>query len=374
MDSICGTGGPGPGPAPAGGWRPGRNAGLYRKRSGELGGAHAVTGILPVPCWRGRELQSIQEQEAGLEPQIGGGEDGSLVAGTGVIQGFPDQGRIADSRLVTLLSHGPPYLLIHCVHSSLSMQAYLDLNRRINACSRHRPPEPGHRIPSVRPSPMPTSCATTHLPDAVRACCGEVNPRTQFVLNQAGVEHPRLLMDVRPTVGQLCRRDVITALEDEAFFEVYRRMQRHRLHALPVVDGAGRITGMLSLSSLLELLMPDAAGHDSPRLVAPEPGPHLPGLRRDLPPRGGPGARHALILSVGAMSYGQFTPGYRNSRPSRPSSSWGTAPPSSGPPSRSAPAAWWSPAATAPEPICWRRPGPRASASSPAPGTPPPPP
>lgn len=72
----------------------------------------------------------------------------------------------------------------------------------------------------------------TRLPDAVAACCGEVNPRTQFVLTQAGVEPPRLVMDVRPTVGQVCRRQVVTAREDEAFFEVYRRLQANRIDPL----------------------------------------------------------------------------------------------------------------------------------------------
>jgi manganese-dependent inorganic pyrophosphatase len=129
------------------------------------------------------------------------------------------------------------------------------------------------------------------------------------------VEHPKLLMDVHPTVGQLCRRDVITAREDEPFFEVYRRMQNHRLHAMPVVDGAGRITGMLSLSSLLELLMPDAAGHDSPRLVRTT----LEHIRRAF---GGtflhavdPERADALILSVGAMSYEHFLPRLRERTP-----------------------------------------------------------
>ena len=108
-----------------------------------------------------------------------------------------------------------------------------------------------------------------HVPDAVAACCGEISPRTQFVLTQAGLEPPRLIMDVRPTLGQLCRRDVVSAREDEAFFEVYRRMQAHRLTALPVLDAAGGLTGMLSLSRLLELLLPDrdAANNHSPRLV-----------------------------------------------------------------------------------------------------------
>jgi manganese-dependent inorganic pyrophosphatase len=101
----------------------------------------------------------------------------------------------------------------------------------------------------------------THLPDAVAACCGEVNPRTQFVLNRAGIEPPRLLMDVRPTLGQLCRRHPASAREDDAFFEVYRRMQAHRIHALPVLDPAGRIQGMLSFSRLLEQLLPHLARH-----------------------------------------------------------------------------------------------------------------
>jgi len=148
----------------------------------------------------------------------------------------------------------------------------------------------------------------THLPEAEAACCGEINPRTQFVLNRAGIEPPRLLMDVRPTLGQLCRRGAASAREDEAFFEVYRRMQAHRVTALPVLDAAGALTGMISLSRLLELLLPDRGASDSPRLVQTSldlvcralSGSFLHAVDTDRP--------ESLFLKVGAMSSGKFIP------------------------------------------------------------------
>ena len=96
----------------------------------------------------------------------------------------------------------------------------------------------------------------THIPEAVAACCGDLNPRTQFVLNRAKLFPPRLLLDVRPTLGQVCKRDVVSAREDEAFFEVYRRMQARRIHSVPVLDRDDRLVGVLTLSRLLELLLP----------------------------------------------------------------------------------------------------------------------
>ena len=151
----------------------------------------------------------------------------------------------------------------------------------------------------------------THIPDAVAACCGEVSPRTQFVLGQAGVEPPRLIMDVRPTLGQLCRRQVTSAREDEAFFEVYRRMQAQRLTALPVLDAAGRLSGMLSLSRLLELLLPDRdarGGNDSPRLVETSLDCICRALSGSFLNAVATERSESLFLKVGAMSSGRFIP------------------------------------------------------------------
>ncbi|BDU73210.1 putative manganese-dependent inorganic diphosphatase [Mesoterricola silvestris] len=177
----------------------------------------------------------------------------------------------------------------------------------------------GHRNPDTDSICAAISYAhflrNAHIPDAVAACCGEVNPRTHFVLKEAGLEHPRLLMDVHPTVGQLCNRDVVTARENEPFFAVYRRMQAHRLHAMPVVDARGGLTGMLSLSRLLELLMPDAAGSDSPRLVRTT----LEHIRQAFSGTFlhavDPHRVDALVLSVGAMSCENFMPRLRERDP-----------------------------------------------------------
>ena len=43
--------------------------------------------------------------------------------------------------------------------------------------------------------------------NAVAACCGEVSVRTNWVLHQAGVDAPKLLLDVRPTAATICRKD-----------------------------------------------------------------------------------------------------------------------------------------------------------------------
>ena len=97
----------------------------------------------------------------------------------------------------------------------------------------------------------------TAFPDAEAACCGEINARTQFALSAAGVEHPRLLMDVRPTLGQIARRDIVTAREDESLSVVYRRMLKNKVRALPVLARDGSLKGLISFARLMELVLPD---------------------------------------------------------------------------------------------------------------------
>jgi len=158
----------------------------------------------------------------------------------------------------------------------------------------------------------------TYLPDAVPACCGDLSPRTQFVLTQAGVEPPRLVLDVRPTLGQLCHHQVVSAREDEAFFQVYRRMQAHRLTSLPVLDAAGRLTGMLSLSRLLELLVPDGDPHTpspSPRLVETSLDRICSALSGTFLNAVATERSEELLLKVGAMSSGRFIPRLREFPP-----------------------------------------------------------
>ncbi len=103
--------------------------------------------------------------------------------------------------------------------------------------------------------------------EAEAACCGEINARAQFVLNAAGLPQPRLLMDVRPTIGQVAQRNIITARIDECLMEVYRRMQHHRIRVMPALDENGTLKGLLSFPDLMELVLPDSDVDVNARVV-----------------------------------------------------------------------------------------------------------
>ncbi|MBB5352269.1 manganese-dependent inorganic pyrophosphatase [Haloferula luteola] len=98
----------------------------------------------------------------------------------------------------------------------------------------------------------------TGTPEAVAARCGVVPQRTAWVLEQAGVEQPELVTDVRITAGMICRREVVAAHEDDTFLRAYRSMLSHGVRCVPVVDAekGHEVVGMLRYLDLLELLLP----------------------------------------------------------------------------------------------------------------------
>ncbi len=98
--------------------------------------------------------------------------------------------------------------------------------------------------------------------DAVAACCGELSIRTAWVLKQAGLEPPKLLLDVRPTAASVARTQVVTATPEATLLEVHRRMLQREFRSIPVVDDEGRLVGVPSLAEIAELLMPPEHSND----------------------------------------------------------------------------------------------------------------
>ncbi len=94
----------------------------------------------------------------------------------------------------------------------------------------------------------------TTRPDAVAASCGAPNQRTEYALKKAKVAAPRIVMDVRPEVEDVCRRDPIVAWEGEVFAEVYDRMRDNAIGAVPVLDRQGKFIGLLTLLDLLKVI------------------------------------------------------------------------------------------------------------------------
>lgn len=97
--------------------------------------------------------------------------------------------------------------------------------------------------------------------DAQAACCGELTVRTAWVLQQAGLPTPKLIMDVRPTAATICRREVQTVAADETFLSTYRKMLEHHFRAVPVVDNEGRLLGIPTIQDLAQLFLPPDDAH-----------------------------------------------------------------------------------------------------------------
>jgi len=144
-------------------------------------------------------------------------------------------------------------------------------------------------------------------PDALAACCGAPNQRTEFVLRRAGLPAPRIVMDVRPQLEDICRRDPPTASLGDSFHDAYQRMKEGDLRAIPVVDSHRRVVGVLSVLNLMDLFFRDAADATRARTVETS-------LETMCNVLGGsfqhvlePGQRDELLVMVGAMSAEGFT-------------------------------------------------------------------
>ena len=147
----------------------------------------------------------------------------------------------------------------------------------------------------------------TTRPDAVAACCGPPNKRTEYVLERAGIAPPRIIMDVRPSAEDLCRKAVVTASFGESFHEVYRRMQAHDLRAIPVVDDDRRVEGVLSVLDVMSLFFDNEHDPVKSRTVSTSLEKIHGVLGGDFQHVVTPGQRDELMVMVGAMSAEGFT-------------------------------------------------------------------
>lgn len=91
---------------------------------------------------------------------------------------------------------------------------------------------------------------------ATAARCGEISQRTKWVLENAKLEIPLLLTDVRTNAGMISRRDVIKVSTADTFLTAYRRMLSLQVRCVPVEDEEGNLRGILRYFDLLRLLLP----------------------------------------------------------------------------------------------------------------------
>ncbi len=107
----------------------------------------------------------------------------------------------------------------------------------------------------------------TRIPEAKAACCGTPNERTEWVLQTAGIPRPTLLGDVFARASDICNSAPATAKPGDTVLRAYRRMMENGYRSLPVTDDQNRLIGLLSLSDLLELLIPPLNENETAREV-----------------------------------------------------------------------------------------------------------
>ncbi len=147
----------------------------------------------------------------------------------------------------------------------------------------------------------------TSRPDAIACCCGAPNKRTEFALERAGLSAPRIVMDVRPEVGDVCRRNPIIARSSEVFFEVYQRMNEHGIGAVPVLDDEGKLLGVLTLLNLLQLVFEGDTDPIRFRQVTTTVNKICQVINGEYQHVLDPDARSQMMVMVGAMSAEGFT-------------------------------------------------------------------
>lgn len=148
----------------------------------------------------------------------------------------------------------------------------------------------------------------TSRPNAVAASCGPPNLRTEYALQRAGVAPPRIIMDVRPEVGDVCRRNAIVAYDDEVLSEVYERMKQYSISAMPVLDRTdGKFLGLLTVLDLMKLMFEDDLDPLAARRVSTSIHKLNEVLDGQLQHAIRPSEIDDLLIIVGAMSAEGFT-------------------------------------------------------------------
>ena len=149
----------------------------------------------------------------------------------------------------------------------------------------------------------------TTRPDAIAACCGPANERTEFALRKADLPPPRIIMDVRPEVEDVCRREVTLACKSDCFYEVYRQMDEHKLRGIPVVDNDNdnELIGLVTLLDLLELTLQGGVDPVRSREVHSNLSKIVEVLGGSFQHKINVDNNEDLIVTVGAMSAGGFT-------------------------------------------------------------------
>ena len=147
----------------------------------------------------------------------------------------------------------------------------------------------------------------TTRPDAVAACCGPPNQRTEFSLRKAHLQPPKIIMDIRPEIEDVCNRQPVVARHSDVFYEVYQLMKAHEVRAIPVLNDSDQIVGIVSLLDLLELVLQGGVDPIRSREIRSNLNKIVRVIGGSFQHAIAPERNEDLVVAVGAMSADGFT-------------------------------------------------------------------
>lgn len=90
----------------------------------------------------------------------------------------------------------------------------------------------------------------------VAARCGNTNARIDAILNRFNVSLPIFIGDVTPNLGSIMQTKVRSVTRENTCAEALEIIDQYDVRALPVIDGEGKLEGIISIFQLGEFFIP----------------------------------------------------------------------------------------------------------------------
>lgn len=85
---------------------------------------------------------------------------------------------------------------------------------------------------------------------------GSLNPQTEFIFSQLGIQAPDLIRDVYPKAEDVMLRDIQTVHENDPVGLATKLVDEHRIRTIPVVNDDCKYSGLITVLGLAQYFMP----------------------------------------------------------------------------------------------------------------------
>jgi len=167
----------------------------------------------------------------------------------------------------------------------------------------HRNPDADAICSAIGYAALKHAQGETHC---VAARCGNSNARIDAILNRFGVPLPQFVGDVTPRVRDIMNADVKQVTKDATCAEALALIDQFDIRALPVVNGGGRLAGMISVFDLGQYFIPRPNQEKSMRKVFTSLNDIVRALKAEAVHLEEPERIEELFVRIGAMDLRSF--------------------------------------------------------------------